>query len=317
VKRREFLKRTSKATALAAVCGGTGWFFHDRQWFNYQPAVRSRHDFQVDADSRWPALTLTRREDHLAALHDALDNIGSIKRFVRPGEKVAIKPNVGWDRTPAQAANTSPVLIGEMVRLCLAAGAAKVVITDLSCNETRRCFLRSGIKEAAEKAGAEVILPTEEDFVVTDLGGKMLNKWPVLRPFLDADRLINIPIVKQHSLSSCTIGMKNFYGTLGGRRNQLHQEIDQSIVDLATFFRPTLTVIDATRVLMRGGPQGGSLDDVKIENTVLCATDQVAADARAAEFLGLEAIRVGHIMLAEKAGLGVVDYRAAGYKEDI
>jgi len=317
VKRREFLKRSGKATALAAVCGGAGWFFHDRHWFKYQPAVVSRHDFQVDPDSRFPSIALTRNEDHVAALNEALDAVGSIKRFVQAGEKVTIKPNVGWDRTAAQAANTSPLLVGEMVRLCLAAGAAKVVVTDLSCNETRRCFLRSGIKEAAEKAGAEVLLPTEEDLVVTDLGGVVLTKWPVLRPFLDADRLINLPIVKQHSLSSCTIGMKNFYGILGGRRNQLHQEIDQSIVDLAAFCRPTLTVVDATRVLMRGGPQGGSLDDVNIEHSVICATDQVAADARAAEFLGLEAARVSHIVLAEKAGLGTIDYRSAGYKENI
>lgn len=317
MKRREFLKRSGKATALAAVCGGAGWFFHDRHWFKYQPAVVSRHDFQVDPDSRFPSIALTRNEDHVAALNEALDAVGSIKRFVQAGEKVTIKPNVGWDRTAAQAANTSPLLVGEMVRLCLAAGAAKVVVTDLSCNETRRCFLRSGIKEAAEKAGAEVLLPTEEDLVVTDLGGVVLTKWPVLRPFLDADRLINLPIVKQHSLSSCTIGMKNFYGILGGRRNQLHQEIDQSIVDLAAFCRPTLTVVDATRVLMRGGPQGGSLDDVNIEHSVICATDQVAADARAAEFLGLEAARVSHIVLAEKAGLGTIDYRSAGYKENI
>jgi uncharacterized protein (DUF362 family) len=139
----------------------------------------------------------------------------------------------------------------------------------------------------------------------------------VLKHFVETDRLINMPIVKQHSLTSCTISMKNLYGILGGRRNQLHQEIDQSIVDLASFSRPTLTVVDATRVLMRGGPQGGSLDDVNIEHTVLCATDQVAADARAAEFLGLDAARVGHIVLAEKAGLGTIDYRSVGYKENI
>ena len=109
--------------------------------------------------------------------------------------------------------------------------------------------------------------------------------------------------------------MKNLYGILGGRRNQLHQEIDQSIVDLANFCRPTLTVIDATRVLLRGGPQGGSLDDVAIMNSVICSTDQVAADSRACEFLGLSAKRVSHILLAEKNGLGSTDYRSIGFKE--
>ncbi len=109
--------------------------------------------------------------------------------------------------------------------------------------------------------------------------------------------------------------MKNLYGILGGQRNRLHQEIDQSIVDLATFVCPTLTVIDATRVLLRGGPQGGSLDDVSAENTVLCTTDQVAGDARAAEFLGLKAADVAHLVLADRSGLGSLDYRAAGYAE--
>ena len=135
-----------------------------------------------------------------------------------------------------------------------------------------------------------------------------------MKHFVQADRLINMPVVKQHSLTRCTVGMKNLYGILGGRRNRLHQEIDQSIVDLAAFVRPTLTVVDATRVMHRGGPQGGSLDDVTIENTVMCSTDQVAADARSAELLGLSGHQVGHIALAARAGIGSLDYRAAGFR---
>ena len=228
---------------------------------------------------------------------------------------MTLKPNIGWDRVPEQAADTNPELVAEMVRLCLAAGASEVIVTDVTCNDARRTFLRSGIKDAAEKAGARVILPVEEDFVNTDLNGKLLTRWPVLKYFIETDKLINMPITKQHSLSVCTIGMKNLYGILGGRRNQLHQQIDQSIVDLAAFCRPTLVVVDATRVLMRGGPTGGSLADVNVENTVICATDQVAADARAAEFLNVRAERVRHIALAQRAGLGTLDYRSLGYKE--
>jgi uncharacterized protein (DUF362 family) len=202
-----------------------------------------------------------------------------------------------------------------MVRLCLEAGAAEVIVSDISCNDPRRCFLRSGIGEAAETAGAKVLLPEDKDYVDVDMQGELLQVWPVLKHFLYTDRLINMAITKQHSLSSCTLGMKNLYGILGGQRNQLHQSIDQSIVDLALFCRPTLTVIDATRVLTRGGPQGGSLDYVEVHDSVLCATDQVAADARAAEILGLAADKVGHIRLAERKGLGVIDYQKAGYKE--
>ncbi len=317
MKRREFIKRASKATALAAVCSGGGWFFHDREWFKYEPPILHKPNFQVALDNLYPQVTLTRNENHIAALRDALDTIGGIQRFVKTGERVTIKPNVGWDRTAAQAANTSPVLVGEMVRQCLDAGAAEVIVSDVTCNEARRCFLRSGIKEAAEKAGAKVMLPIEDDYVVMDLKGELLTNWPVLRHFVETDRLINMPIVKHHSLSLCTVGMKNLLGILGGRRNQLHQEIDQSIVDLAMFSRPTLTVVDATHVLMRGGPQGGSLDDVKIEHSVICATDQVAADARAVEFLGLSPENVPHIVQAEQAGLGMIDYHVAGYRENL
>jgi uncharacterized protein (DUF362 family) len=313
--RRDFLKQTGKALALAAVAGGTGLLFHNRKAVAYQSKALNKGVFAVPDDSSLPKLVLAKNSDPVAALNASLDSIGGIKRFVKPGERVTIKPNIGWDRTPAQAANTNPVLVAEMVRLCLAAGAASVIVSDISCNDPRRCFIRSGIKEAAEKAGAKVILPGEEDYVRVDLQGTVLHEWPVLKYFIDTDRLINMPIVKQHGMSACTISMKNFYGILGGPRHQLHQQIDQSIVDVATYCSPTLTVVDATHVLLRNGPTGGSLDDVATDDSVMCATDMVAADSRSAEFLGLKAERVGHIVLADKSGLGKIDYRSVGYKE--
>ncbi len=315
MERREFLKRTGPAVALAAATGTTGLVFHNRQTARRRTVVSKSASFEVPVDSTLPGITLARDPDPIRALHAALDAIGGIGRFVHAGERVTLKPNIGWDRTPAQGANTHPALVGEMTRLCLEAGAADVIVTDVSCNDPRRSFLRSGIREAGERAGARVLLPVEEDFVDVHIGGALLTTWPVLKHFIETDRLINMPIVKQHSLSRCTIAMKNFFGILGGRRNQLHQDIDQSIVDLAAFVRPTVTVVDATRVLVHSGPQGGSLDDVAIENAVMCATDQVAADARGVEFLGLHADQIGHIVLAERSGLGTLDYRAAGYRE--
>ncbi|MDH4157379.1 MAG: DUF362 domain-containing protein [candidate division Zixibacteria bacterium] len=315
MRRRDFIKKTSQAVALAAVTGGTGLLFHNRETARANAPLVKGADFGVAPDKTMPQIVLARQTDPLNALNSALDGIGGIGRFISPGDRVTVKPNVGWDRRPEQAANTNPLLVGEMVRLCLAAGAGEVIVTDYSCNDPRRCFIRSGIGEAAEKAGARVILPQEKDFLNTNLDGEVLTVWPVLKYMVQTDRLINMPIVKQHSLCSCTIGMKNLYGILGGRRNQLHQQIDQSIVDLADFCRPTLTVVDATRVLLRGGPTGGSLDDVAREDSVICATDPVAADARAAEFLGLRADQVSHLVLAERSGLGKIAYREAGYKE--
>jgi uncharacterized protein (DUF362 family) len=297
------------------VTGTTGLVFHNRETTRRRTSLAKVNSFEVPPDPSLPILTSATNADPVAALNAALDGIGGIARFVQAGETVVVKPNVGWDRTPEQGANTHPALVSEMVRHCLAAGASRVVVTDVSCNDPRRSFLRSGIREAGEAAGASVLLPSKEDFAEVDLGGAVLKNWPVLRHFIETDRLINMPVVKQHSLTRCTVGMKNLYGILGGRRNRLHQEIDQSIVDLAAFVRPTLTVVDATRVMIRGGPQGGSLDDVRAEDTVMCATDQVAADARSVEFLGLSGRQVGHIALAAQSGLGSLDYRNAGYKE--
>lgn len=315
MKRRDFIKKTAQATALAAVTGSTGWLFHNREIFAGNKLIISNADYRVAENPELPKIVLARNEDHVQALRASLDAIGGIKRFIQPGERVVVKPNVGWDRTPEQAANTNPLLVGEMVRQCLSAGASQVVVTDVTCNHAPRCFIRSGIREETEKTGGVVMLARDEDYLQTDMGGKLLTVWPVLKHFVETDKLINMPIVKHHSLSSCTIGMKNLYGIIGGRRNQLHQEIDQSIVDLATYCKPTLTVVDATRVLMRGGPTGGSLDDVSTQHSVICATDPVAADARGVEFLGVTPDKIGHITLAEKSGLGTIDYLSAGYKE--
>ena len=315
MERRDFIKRTGPAVALAAVTGSTGFLFHNREPTRRSTILSKTASFEVPPDPAFPVLTQATNTDPTMALNAALDAIGGIRRFVKPGERVVVKPNVGWDRTPAQGANTHPDLVGEMVRLCLGAGAAEVKVVDNSCNDPRRSFLRSGIREAGEAAGATVLLPLQEDFAEVTLGGEVLTRWPVLRHFIETDRFINMPVIKQHNLTRCTIGMKNLYGILGGRRNRLHQEIEQSIVDLANFVRPTLTVVDGTRVMVRGGPQGGSLDYVEVRNTVLCATDQVAADARSVEYLGVQPQQVGHIVLAERAGLGSMDYQAAGFRE--
>ena len=315
MERREFIKRSAPAVALAAATGSTGFLFHNRDATRRTEVVTKTASFEVPPDPSLPVITQATNTDPTAALNAALDAIGGIGRFVKAGERVVVKPNIGWDRTPAQGANTHPELVGEMVRLCLRAGAAEVKVVDNSCNDPRRSFLRSGIREAGEAAGATVLLPAEEDMVEAELGGRVLTTWPVLRHFLETDRFINMPVIKQHNLTRCTIGMKNLYGILGGRRNRLHQAIEESIVDLASFVRPTLTVVDGTRVMIRGGPQGGSLDYLTIRNTVICSTDQVAADARSVEYLDLSPDQVGHIVLAQEAGLGSMDYRASGFQE--
>jgi len=189
------------------------------------------------------------------------------------------------------------------------AGAKRVVVTDVSCNEPRRCFQRSGIAEAAQRAGAEVILPDPTKFREIDLQGEVLRAWPVFEPFLNADKVINVPIAKHHALTGTTLGMKNWYGILGGQRNQLHQRIHESLVDLADFMRPTLTMIDCYRVLLRNGPTGGNLEDVLLKKTIVASTDTVAVDAYVAKaFWNMEVDALPYLKLAAKRGLGIVEF---------
>jgi len=212
---------------------------------------------------------------------------------------------VAWDRTVEQAANTNPLVVGEVCRLCLEAGARRVTVTDVSINDARRCFARSGVGAAALAAGAEVLLPAEHLFRNVDLGGRVLGAWPVLVPFLRADKMINIPIAKHHSLTDASLGMKNWYGILGGTRQRLHQRIHESLVDLADFMRPTLTLIDAYRVLLRNGPTGGNVADVTLKKTVIAGTDPVALDAYAAKaYWDLDWHALRYLELASEQGLG-------------
>jgi len=250
-------------------------------------------------------MTIVHGEDPRSLARAAIRQLGGIERFISRGDLVVIKPNIAWDRTPEQAANTNPEVVAEVVRMCREAGAGDVMVTDVSINEPRHCFDRSGIASAARAAGAHVILPEERRFREVDLHGTVLGSWPVLDPFLQADKVINLPVAKHHSLTGATLGMKNWYGILGGPRHRLHQRIDECLVDLAGFMRPTLTIIDACRVLVRNGPGGGSLADVLAAKTLIAATDPVAADAFAAKtWWGLDPGKLQYLQLAAARGLG-------------
>jgi uncharacterized protein (DUF362 family) len=310
LKRREFIKLAGKASLLAAAFGAGGYLVSKNV---YNPPEQSTlildYDKSVPSDPALPDVVSIKSEDYSGAIAAGLGLIGGIGRFVSRGDIVTIKPNLGWDRTPEQGANTNPVLIEAVAKLCFNAGASKVVLTDVPCNDFRRTFRRSGIDGLSKKTGIEIIYPEKRRFVNTYLGGEILGKWPVLRPFLETDKIINMPVVKHHNLTGMTAGMKNWYGVLGGPRNRLHQQIDISIADLATFFKPTLIVVDATRVLFRNGPVGGSLSDVQKHDTVIVATDQVAADSYSSKFLSLDPESLGFLQMAKARGLGKIkDY---------
>ena len=282
--RREALLQLLRAGGVAAGAAGAAFWLSER---SRRPvagqAEAARRDHRVAASAEWPALTV-----------------------VQNGEPRELAE---------QAANTNPDLVAAVVRQCWQAGAKRVIVTDVSCNEPRRCFQRSGIQAAARAEGAEVILPDPDRFREVDMGGVVLKNWPVFAPFLEADKLINLPIAKHHALTGATLGMKNWYGILGGQRNRLHQQIHQSLADLASFMLPTLTFLDCYRVLLRNGPTGGNLEDVALKKTLIAGTDPVAIDAYAAKaYWNLDAGQMPYLAMAAARGLGTVDFASLPVK---
>lgn len=319
VSRRELLKRLGAAAAVlggSAAIGRAVWDQGGLDLSQSKDRPQTR-DFRIrDAPAELPQLVVAKNDTDPAALvRKAVLAIGGMQRFISRGDIVVVKPNIGWDRTPIHAANTNPKVVAEVVRLALDAGAKQVVVTDASCNEPNRCFQRSGIWKAAYDVGAEVILPADHRFRSMRLKGEVLDEWPVFTPLVNADKVINVPIAKHHNLSKYTGAMKNWYGALGGRRNRLHQNIDTSIADLATFIQPTLTIIDAVRVLMRNGPQGGNVADGKDMNTVIVTTDQVAADAYACQLIGRKPEEIAYLKMGADRGLGTMRWQDLRFLE--
>jgi uncharacterized protein (DUF362 family) len=306
--RRRFLRDLGLLSGAAAGFTALGLISRsDLPVRRPQEQVYRLPDFRIEASAVRPDLAVVHGLQVEPMVREAVQRLGGIGRFIQKGDKVLLKPNVGWDRQPEQAANTNPEVVGAMARLCREAGAEAVWVSDVSLNDPQRCFARSGILAAAQQAGAEVRLPGSNDFWQTDMQGELLKVWPVSRFFHLADKLINLPVVKHHSLCGCTLAMKNWYGVLGGRRNQLHQQIHTSIVDLAAAVRPTLTLMDATRVLKHNGPTGGSLEDVSVENTLIAGTDEVAIDTYCLRFLGVAPEAVPFLAMGAQRGLGTQD----------
>ncbi len=310
LNRREALIKLLRLGGVAAGTAGLGlWLSEHSQRPEPELAVNLKRSHTIAADAALPEMAVIQGDDPEELARAAIEELGGIHRFVSRADIVLVKPNIGWDRTPEQAANTNPKIVAEIVRQCWNAGAKRVIVTDVSCTDPRRCFQRSGIAEAARSLDAEVILPEPSRFKDVDLQGEVLREWAVFDPFLNADKIINVPIAKHHSLTGTTLGMKNWYGILGGPRHQLHQKIHESLVDLADFICPTLTIIDCYRVLIRNGPIGGNLDDVLLKKTLVAGTDPVALDAYVAKaYWNLVVASLPYLKMAAQRGLGTYEF---------
>lgn len=306
-RRRDVLIRLAKAGAAlgaAGLAGGLGTLSPGRRR-EAEPAAPPRR-LEAPADGNGVPLAVARGGTPGAMVRAVVSAMGGMSRFVRRGETVLVKPNMAWDRPPDLGANTHPEVVAEVVRLCVQAGAGRVLVGDVPVHDASRVTERSGIGPAARQAGAELIVPPAAGFVLTRIGGAVLDAWEVFRPVLEADRIINVPVVKDHALTRLTCGLKNAYGFLGGTRARLHQQIHPAIADLAITFRPALTIVDATRVMTRGGPTGGRAEDVRPEWAVAAGTDAVALDAWGARLLGIDPADIPYLVLAEGRGVGSI-----------
>ncbi|WP_456443802.1 DUF362 domain-containing protein [Caldithrix abyssi] len=238
-----------------------------------------------------------------ALLRRALKEYGGLERFIQKGDRVVIKPNIGWDRPPELAANTNPHLVAALVKACKQAGAREVIVFDRTCNNPRRCYRNSQIEKLAKDAGARVEQIRPNRFKNIAIQGQLVKEWPIYETYLKADKVINVPIAKHHSLSRVTLGLKNLMGVMGGNRGDIHNHFAQKLAEIDSKILPTLTIIDAYRILTDNGPIGGNPKDVKLTKTLIISDCTVSADYLALQLFDLKLDEVAHVQVAYQMGL--------------
>ncbi len=296
MKRRDFIFKGLGAGILA----GSGVSLNGFSRLMGNPAAAPDAAFDLVA---------VKGTDPAAMFDKGIDSIGGMAEFVKPGQTVVIKPNIGWDAVPERAANTNPELIGRIIKRCYEAGAKSVSVFDNTCDEWKKCYTNSGIEEEVKKAGGAIVPGNSESYYkdVTVPEGKTLTEAKVHELILNSDVFINVPVLKSHSSAKLTIAMKNLMGVVWDRRWWHQNDLHQCIADYTTFRKPDLNVIDAYRVMKRNGPRGVSVEDVVTLDSLIISKDIVAADAAAAKIFGFEPEDIPYIAIASEMGIGNMD----------
>jgi len=291
--RREFLKTALAASAITALKGKA-----------LAQTAAAAAEPQAAA-----TLVAVRNGDPVTMFRKGVEALGGMTAFVKPGQRVVVKPNIGWDKTPAEGANTNPGLVGEIVRQALAAGAAEVTVFDHTCNHWKSCYKNSGIEEAATRAGAVVVAADKVDDYVerTCDAAVSMKKALIHKALIAADVVVNVPVLKNHGGAKMTAAMKNWMGVVWDRRFMHQNNLPQCIADAILYRKPDLNVIDASLVMHANGPRGVSVADVTERKYQILSRDIVAADAMALKIIDYTPAAVPYIALGEKAGLGTAD----------
>ena len=283
IKRRTFLKAGATAAMAAAVV-------------------------PVQAAEPVSTVVVVHGDDIPKMIAAGIAKMGGWEKFVKPGAKVALKPNLAWKSTPEQGGNTHPAIVREVVLAAEAAKAKQVLIPENTCQPEKETFPTSGILEALKGTKAKLYRPKRADYVEVDVPkGKICRKAKVSRDLIEADCLINMPVAKHHGGATLTISMKNWMGAVDNntRRSWHRDGLHQCIADFSTYLKPHLVIVDATRIMLDHGPQGpGKLAH---PHEIIFSTDPAAADAYAASLFNKTPEDVPHIKLAGELGVGCID----------
>jgi uncharacterized protein (DUF362 family) len=295
--RREFLKTSIALGATAYALTGAGRLL----------AVET--DNKADSPQKRPVLVAVKDGSRKDMLDKALAELGGLPVFLKKGQSVVIKPNIGWNAPPERSANTHPELVGHLVALCLAAGAVSVKVFDNTCNPWRDCYTRSGIEEAVKAAGGEMVPGNDEKMyrTVSIPGGRVLKEAKVHQAILDSDVFFNLPVLKHHSGSTLSASMKNLMGVIFDRGFYHRADLHQCIADFLTFKKPDLNILDAYSPMFRNGPRGKTVEDTVHKGMLFASADVVAIDAAGAKVLDYNPADIRHIEMAAALNVGVMD----------
>ncbi len=249
-----------------------------------------------------------------AMFRKAIAEMGGMSKFISRGDKVVVKPNIGWDQPIEMGANTHPKLVAEIIKQCFEAGAKEVTVFDHTCDNWRKCYANSGIEEAAKAAGAKVVPADQESYykTVSIPNGKSLKTTKIHQAIVDSDKWINVPVLKNHGGAQLTISMKNYMGIVWDRGYFHANDLQQCIADVCTYAkRPVLNIVDAYRLMKTSGPRGKSEADVVLSKGLFMSQDIVAVDTAAANFFNqvreMPLDKVAHIGKAQELKLGTMD----------
>lgn len=305
--RRDFVKTSLALGATLSLAGNLNSLFAAE---TSSPALTATPSVPTGPK---PVLAAIRDGDRVAMLDKALSELGGIQSFVKPGQTVVIKPNIGWNSPPERGANTHPSIIGHLVALCLGAGAKSVSVFDNTCDQWRETYVNSGIEKAANDAGAIMVNGKDKTLYreVQIPNGVKLKSALIHSLVLDSDVFINAPVLKHHGSTEMTACMKNLMGIVWDRGYWHKNDLSQCIADILTVRKPALNVIDAYHPMVRNGPRGKTVDDCVEMRTLLASTDIVTVDAAAAKLLGHAPSDITHVRIAHEMKLGRMDLENA------